>query len=87
MMGTGMGFGWMWLFWLLIIVGVALLVVVVVRAVGGGITRDGPAAPGSAPSAVSGRSTARRVLDERYARGELSTEEYQERIRILDENR
>jgi putative membrane protein len=76
-----MGFGWMWLFWLLIIVGVALLVVVVVRAVGGGTTRDGPAAPGSGPSA------ARRVLDERYARGELSTEEYQERIRTLEQNR
>lgn len=76
-----MGFGWMWLFWLLILVGVALLVVVVVRAVGGGITRDAPAAPGSGPS------SARSVLDERYARGELSTEEYQERIRILEENR
>ena len=87
MMGTGMGFGWMWLFGLLIIVGVALLVVVVVRAVGGGITRDGPAAPGSGPSAGSASSAARRVLDERYARGELSTEEYQERIRTLEQNR
>lgn len=72
------GFGLMWLFGLLMLVGIALLIVVAVRALGGGISgRSGAAAPG--------RSAARQILDERYARGELSTEEYRERLRTLEE--
>lgn len=73
----GFGMGWMGLFWLLLVVGVALLVVVAVRAVGGGVTRDGE---GRAPGE---RNRARQVLDERYARGEITTEEYRERLRVL----
>lgn len=74
-----MGMGWMWLFWLLLITGVVLLAVVGVRALGGGVTR-GDGRDGRAPG---GQSRARQVLDERYARGEISTEEYQERLRVL----
>jgi putative membrane protein len=71
----------MWLFWLLLIVGVGLLVVVAVRAFGGGVTRsDG--VEGRVPRE---RSRARQVFDERYARGEITTEEYQERLRVLGE--
>jgi putative membrane protein len=33
------------------------------------------------------RSRARQVLDERYARGEITTEEYRERLRALGEDR
>lgn len=73
----GFGMGWMGLFWLLLVVGVVLLVVVAVRAVGGGITRDGE---GREPGE---RNRARQVLDERYARGEITTEEYRERLRVL----
>ncbi len=76
--GMGWGMGWGWLFWLLLVAGVIALVVVLVRVVGGGVTRDGT---GAAPAERS----ARQVLDERYARGELSTEEYQERRRGLGE--
>ncbi|MBC7762305.1 MAG: SHOCT domain-containing protein, partial [Candidatus Saccharibacteria bacterium] len=36
--------------------------------------------------AVRPESEARRLLDERYARGELSTEEYQERLRVLGQS-
>ena len=32
-----------------------------------------------------GRSRAREILDERYARGEIDTSEYQERLRVLGE--
>jgi putative membrane protein len=77
--GNGMGMGWVWLFWLLLLVGIALVVVVAVRAIGGGGTRGQD----------SGRrepSRARQILDERYARGDLTTEEYQERLRALGEN-
>ena len=79
--GNGMGMGWMWLFWLLMIVGAVLLVVVVVRAVGGGMTRTGDAGAASPK-----RSRARQVLDERYARGELTTEEYRERLQTLGDD-
>lgn len=79
--GNDMGMGWMWLFWLLLIVGAVLLIVVVVRAVGGGMTRTGDT------GAVSPtRSRARQVLDERYARGELTTEEYRERLQTLGDD-
>lgn len=82
-MGMGMGMGWMWLFWLLLVIGVVLLVVLAVRAVGGGITR-GTSSGGTAPSPA--RSRAREVLDERYARGELTSEEYRERLQTLGED-
>lgn len=85
MIGNGSGMGWMWVFGLLLLVGLVLLVVVAVRAVGGGVTRNaGAGAPtGDRPP---GRSRDREVLDERYARGELNTEEYHERRQAIGED-
>ncbi|MGD9525570.1 MAG: SHOCT domain-containing protein [Pseudonocardia sp.] len=77
--GFGLGMGWMWLFSLILIVGIALLVIVAVRMLGGGIRDDRASAPA--------RDAARRILDERFARGELTTEEYRERRRTLEEPR
>ena len=77
----GHGAGWMWLFWLLLVLGLVLLVVVAVRAVGGGGTRPTGDRPDA--GAPPGRSRAREVLDERYARGEITTEEYRERLAAL----
>lgn len=74
-----MGMGWMWLFWLLLIIGAVLLAVVTARALGGGVAR-GDGGEGGVPRE---QSRARQVLDERYARGEISTEEYAERLRVL----
>lgn len=79
----GSGTGWGWFFGALLVVGLLLLVVVAVRAVGGGVRRDG--AP--KPAAHEEAQRARRLLDERYARGEISTEEYRDRRRVLDEGR
>ena len=74
MMGNGMGgMGWSWLFGALLLLGLTLLVVVAVRGLRGRTSRGGPTAAGDQPS---GRSQARNILDERYARGELSSEEY-----------
>lgn len=84
MMGSGWGMGWMWLFWLLLILGVVLVVVVLVRAVGGGVTGPSEGRRGAAPQ--PGRSRARELLDERYARGEISTEEYRERLSALGDD-
>ncbi|SOC50151.1 putative membrane protein [Blastococcus aggregatus] len=81
--GVGMGMGWMWLFWVLLILGVVLLAVVAVRAFGGGVTRSDR---GDGRMSQE-RSRARQVLDERYARGEITTEEYRERLSALGEDR
>jgi putative membrane protein len=84
MMDSGVGMGWMWLFWLLLLLGVVLLVVVAVRAVGGGVTRPPTGRPD--PAARPGRGRAREILDERYARGEITTEEYRERLAGLGDD-
>jgi putative membrane protein len=74
--GMGGGMGWMWLFWLLLIVGTVVLVLVLVKAFTGnpGGTRQG-----------GGPRRSREILEERYARGEISTEEFRERLRTLEE--
>jgi putative membrane protein len=78
--GFGMGGGWMWLFGPLLIIAVALSVTLLVRALGGGISGAG-SGQSSPPS--KGPSRAEHILEERYAAGELTTEEYQERLRTL----
>lgn len=71
--GMGWGMGWGWLFLVLVIVGVVVLVVALVRGFdGGGRQRT-----------EAGRDRARQILDERYARGEIDSTEYQERLREL----
>lgn len=76
--------GWTWLFWALLILGIVLLAVLAVRFFSGGTNFRG-ARPGSNGPA-SGDSAATRILNERYAKGELSTEEYTERLRALGDN-
>ena len=72
----GWGWGGMWLGPLLMIGGLALLAALIVAVVrwlgGGGVT-----------GARSAR-TAREILDERYARGEIDHEEYQRKRHDID---
>ena len=72
MMGGGMGI-WMFLsmvFWILVIAGIILLVVWGVRkATGGGAGRTG--------------ESALEILKKRYASGEISKEEYEDKKRDL----
>lgn len=75
--GFGMGVGW--LFGLLMLAGVVALVVVGVRAARGGI-----GASPSGSTSVDRSAGARQILEERYARGEIGTEEYHERRANLD---
>lgn len=84
--GYGYGDGWMqgggyWLgmglhgvFWLLLIAAIVVGIVWMVRA--------GSRPSENAPRA--GGSSARQILDERYARGEIDREEYQARRKDLD---
>ena len=86
-----MGGGFMMVFFAaLMVLGLLALGVLLVRLLGGGP----PRASQSAGSALSARSEgpagsavtspARQALDERYARGELDTEEYRERRQVLE---
>ncbi|WP_411720164.1 SHOCT domain-containing protein [Mycetocola sp.] len=83
MWGMGWDMGWSWLFGLLLLAGIVLLVVLAVRVFGGESSRSGgPGATGPA----SEPSRARQILDERYVRGEMTTEQYREQIHALSEN-
>jgi putative membrane protein len=76
MMG-GASMGWMWVWPVLIVVGLSVLGYVAVRLAQG---RPGASPPGA--DAGSG-SAARRILDARYARGEIDDEEYRRRRDLL----
>ena len=71
----GWGGGWMWLWGIAMMALFVVLIIWLVRATSGG---QGSAAPPSHPS-----DRAREILAERYARGELTTEEYHERTQQL----
>ncbi len=79
MMGTGLGvfFGLLMLiFWVIIIVGIVLLVVYLVRR--GGAPYAGMPPTGMPPmgATMGGEDRALQILKERYAKGEISKEEY-----------
>jgi putative membrane protein len=76
----------MWLWGILLLIGIAILVLLAVRVFGGGV-RGGyapPAAqgPGGPPM---GRSRAHQILDERFATGELTADQYREQLKVLGE--
>lgn len=70
MFGYGANMWWMWLWGLVAVAGLAVLIVVIVRAASGGVAAKTP----------------RQILDERYAKGELTTQEYTERLTVLGED-
>ena len=69
--GFWMGFVWIWP--VLLVAGIAALVWGLSRASAGGETR-----------ASSGHERAVEILRERFARGEITEQEYRERMRVLD---
>ncbi|MBC7274668.1 MAG: SHOCT domain-containing protein [Streptomyces sp.] len=79
--GMGSGMGWMWIFWLLVILGTVVVTVVLAKAFTGGRGQHEHVKTGERPRQP------REILDERYARGELTTEEYRERLHTLGEGR
>lgn len=83
MWGQGYFMNGSWIFGGVGIVGVLVVVgVIVLLAIGRSRSNAGPAA--SAPSGPqTSTPTPRQILDERYARGELTSDEYQERIKNL----
>ena len=71
--GHGMGVAWVWP--LILVLGLAI--------VGWALIRAYRANPGHASV---GTGSARQILQERFARGEITEQEYRERIRVLDEH-
>ena len=76
MMG-GATVGWMWVWPVLIVFGLLIVGYVAVRLVQGW-QASSPTGADPSPGSV-----ARRILDERYARGEIDDEEYQRRQDLL----
>ena len=79
------GGSWMWGFGILMVLGLLILIGLAVWAVLVVTKREDDAAAraGSPTPDAGGRSRTRQVLDERYARGELNTDEYTERLHTL----
>lgn len=75
MYANGCGMGWMWFIWPAMILAIVLVVVLLVRGSAGGTSRGNAGAPPPGPG--TGRTRAQEILDERYARGELTDKEYQ----------
>lgn len=73
MMWDGPMMGWMWVWPLLVVAGLALLGYLAVRLAAGGWPTGRTPVQGSA----------RAILDERYARGEIDEEEYRRRRGVL----
>ncbi|WP_445155599.1 SHOCT domain-containing protein [Arthrobacter sp. Hor0625] len=98
MWGYGQNLWWVWLWGMLLLIGIAVLVLLAVRVFGGRGPQPGPGRPGpyaghyagpgttgQGAGAPGGRSQARRILDERFARGELTAEQYREYVKELGE--
>jgi putative membrane protein len=75
----------MWVFGGLLMAGVVVLIGLAVWAVLAATNRSSrrPIAVESSTAEVGGRSRTRQLLDERYARGEMDSEEYTERLHTL----
>ncbi len=82
MWGNG-SMGWSWGFGLLAIAGVAVLIYVIVRFLS---NKSGSNDTRSAPTQADSAS-ARRILEERFARGELTAEQLRDQLRVLEEGR
>lgn len=88
--GDGMHMGWM--FWgslffaALLLVGIVVLTVVLVRVLASSPRSADRSAEPIASAGDPGTGTARQILAERLARGEIDTDEYQARLRVLGDS-
>lgn len=86
MWGNGFNFqGWGGMWGVPVAAGIVFLVILTVRAFGNKASRDGSAGDTETLPTRAPRSAARQTLDERYAKGELTTKQYQERLNVLGE--
>lgn len=83
MWGYGWDMGWMWLIGPLTLVVIVLLVLLVVRLFGGGSGRGGASAR---LGPVQAKTPAQLILDERFAKGELTADQYREQRQVLGDD-
>lgn len=83
MMWGNESMGWSWGFGLVAMAGVVALIYVIVRLLANKSgSEDTRPAPGGSDS-----GSAKRILEERFARGELTAEQFRDQLRVLDEGR
>jgi putative membrane protein len=80
-MGTGgwIGMGFMILFWIAVVIGIVYLVRYLTARPGSDRSHEGSPAyrqPPRPPDSTEGKSDAVRILEERYARGEIDQDEF-----------
>lgn len=80
-MGNGWGASWMWFMWPMMLLALLAMVVFLARGKWGSTSFHGGDAPRSMRDSGPGR--AQEILADRYARGEISDDEYQDRLRHL----
>jgi putative membrane protein len=68
---------------LLVALGVVLLIILAVRIGGRRARRGDPGRGEGRRQGPDGSTNSRQVLEEMYARGELSSKDYQKRLRVL----
>ncbi len=83
MMWGSKSMGWSWGFGLLAIAGVAVIIYVIVRLLS---NKSGSDDTRSAPRQADSVN-ARQILEERFARGELTAEQLRDQLRVLEEDR
>jgi putative membrane protein len=76
----GNGWGWLWGGLMMVVVWIAIVWLVV------SLVRGSGERPSHEPES-GGRSGAEAILAERFARGEISEEEFEQRKRVLDRGR
>lgn len=88
MWGNGFSMqGWGGMLGLPVTAGIVLLVIWAVRSFGSKHRRDGSAEDTGLLPARAANTVARQTLDGRYAKGELTTEQYRERLTVLGETK
>lgn len=84
--GYGMN-AWMWLWGAVLIIGMLVLigglVWAIVATTADRRTAPYPTNPNPIDPDAAGPASARQILDQRYARGELDTDEYRQRLETL----
>ena len=79
MYGQAFGWGWMWFAGVVLVLILAALILLVVRAfIGGTSTRMGQIPP-------TAGGAARQIAEERLARGEITSDEFRQIARALEE--
>jgi len=78
MYGNNAGWGWMWGGGLLLLLILAALIVLVVRAFSSSASTK--------PGQKAQTSSARQIIEERLARGEITPDEFRQLARALDEH-